>query len=245
MRLEASLTALILCHRVFGVKAVSVTCFSSIDTLTLETGRNATFDQLKIGDKILSSTRNGTLSFSPVVFLPHGPNNRATDFVEIRTSAGNALRMTPMHLVPLCDGGLASAIDLTPGTCLFSVAGQVTVKSSKKVNISGVYTAVTMNEFLVVGGVLVSPFGRRIGANKAELDDADAEDWCASPAWSKLYEKLNQDGDIKVVGIPSIQVRHSAQCKTMLHKMLENYRDLPIGWGASGWGYRNFVDIMD
>lgn len=47
-------------------------CFSGDDLVTLETGDAIRLSEVRIGDRILSASKDGVSSFSDVVFLPHG-----------------------------------------------------------------------------------------------------------------------------------------------------------------------------
>ena len=66
--------------------------------------------------------------------------------------------MTENHLVISCDGLLVYARYLHSGSCLQIADGDATVVSIKRVRALGI-TAVTMNEFIFVGGIKASPFG--------------------------------------------------------------------------------------
>jgi len=133
-------------------------CFSAEDEVTLESGLSTRFSDLKVGDRILSADKTGDLSFSDVVFLPHGLNHKKATFIELTTATGKQLRATKSHLMVTCDGTTVAAGDLSPGFCLRTVDGEDILKATKKVQANGIYTAITHNEFIVVGGVIASPF---------------------------------------------------------------------------------------
>jgi len=134
-------------------------CFSGDSTVELESGEHKTMQELEIGDRVLTADANGELSFSNVVFLPHGPNEKNAMFVQLTLGEGQALKATPKHLLRTCDGSLAAAGELDIGTCLETKSGAATVASKTYVTTAaGIYTAVTNNEFLVVDGVVASPF---------------------------------------------------------------------------------------
>jgi len=120
-----------------------------------------------IGDRVLTANADGALSYSPVVFLPHGANSQDAEFVELVTSGGKNLKATPMHLVQTCGGALAYAGGLKAGNCLMTVDGDESVKSVARVAAKGLHTAVTENEFLVVNGVVASPFAVAHGITHA------------------------------------------------------------------------------
>lgn len=134
-------------------------CFSGDSTVELESGQHKTMQKLEVGDRVLTADANGKLSFSEVVFLPHGPNEKDAIFVQLTLSEGQALKATPKHLLRTCGGSLAAAGELDIGACLETKSGAATVASKTYVtSATGIYTAVTNNEFLVVEGVVASPF---------------------------------------------------------------------------------------
>ena len=67
---------------------------------------------------ILSADRDGTVSASPVLFLPHKKNDITRKFDEVTLANGMVLRMTRNHLLPLCDGSLVTARSLEEGDCV-------------------------------------------------------------------------------------------------------------------------------
>jgi len=134
-------------------------CFSGDDTVTLESGAAKLFSDLAIGDKIQTADASGVLSFSNVVVLPHAVNNKLTSFVKVVTSSGKSLKATKMHLLQKCDGSLAYAGSLFKGDCLRTVDGDEVVTALSDVKAEGIYTAVTTSDFLVVNGIVASPFG--------------------------------------------------------------------------------------
>ena len=126
---------------------------------------------------IKGADRNGTISYSQVIFNPHPFNDGKHFFVEVVTVNGKAVRMTPNHLLPLCNGGLVTARSLQPGDCVMTADGEEKVaKTTQNVEAGGIYTAVTENEFLVVDGVVASPFALSHGIAHSLFD---REDVCA------------------------------------------------------------------
>ena len=165
------------------VGSTGAICFSGDSLLTLEDSTGKAFRDLAVGDVILSADRNGKVSPSPVVFLPHNKNNITRQFDQIETASGNVLTMTRNHLLPLCDGTLVTARSLEVGQCLRTVNGEGAVsKVTRDVTAGGVYTAVTANEFLVVNGVVASPFALANGVAYSFYDKKDVAAWCAGNA---------------------------------------------------------------
>ncbi len=139
-------------------------CFSGMDTVVTESGQNVPIRDIRVGDKVLTSNQNGDLSYSPVVYIPHGPNDVNAEFVRIATDLDKVLHVTKMHLLRTCDNdqgdtGTKRAIDLQVGECLLTIDGEETIASlDLRAHPGGIYTVVTANEYLVVGGVVASPF---------------------------------------------------------------------------------------
>ena len=75
------------------------------------------------------------------------------------TASGKSLKATKMHLIQQqCDGSLTYAGSLSEGDCLRTVDGDDAVIALSMTKATGIYTAVTTNEFLVVNGIVASPF---------------------------------------------------------------------------------------
>ena len=45
----------------------------------------------------------GVLEYSPVIYLPHGPNQVLKSFVVLATQNGGSIHMTPDHLIAKAD----------------------------------------------------------------------------------------------------------------------------------------------
>ena len=135
-------------------------CFHGDDTVALEAGGVRKISEVQVGDRILSADRSGGLSYSDVVFVPHAPNGRPSAFLELTLASGKTVRPTPRHLLKLCgdDGALATAASLDPGACLLTADGADVLVSKRPFEAHGAYTAVAMQELIVVSGVVASPF---------------------------------------------------------------------------------------
>lgn len=156
----------------------------SLDANDMELGwENVRMDSILVGDTILTANQHGELSPSTVVYLPHSHNDNLASFLEIKTKE-NTLKLTSSHLIMICDDcescynpRLVYAYQVETGQCVLEAsilhskglldsnnilfedkARSTTVISVKKVVDSGLYTLVTDNEFLIVNGVIVSPF---------------------------------------------------------------------------------------
>jgi len=124
----------------------------------MQSGASKSFADVVIGDRILTANAQGELSFSDVVFLPHAANKEVATFAELTTDSGKSIKATKMHLLQSCSGELAYAGSFKKGGCLRTVDGPETIVSAVVTTAEGLYTAVTQNEFIVVNGVLASPF---------------------------------------------------------------------------------------
>ena len=142
-------------------------CFSGADTVQLESGETKPLSEVRVGDRVLSADAAGALSYSDVVFLPHAANQEAATFFELTTAGGKSVKATKTHLLQTCSGDLAYAGAVKAGDCLRTADGDEQVTASAKVETEGVYSLVAQNEFVVVSGVVASPFAFAHGASNA------------------------------------------------------------------------------
>lgn len=133
-------------------------CFSGSDSVSLEGGETKLISEVNVGDRILTADGKGALSYADVVFIPHTANTETASFVELITEKGQTVKMTEKHLVKTCGGDLAYAGSLKPMRCVQTVEGDATVTSVRRVQAKGLYTVVTTSEFVVVSGIVASPF---------------------------------------------------------------------------------------
>ena len=191
---------------------------------------------------ILSADRDGIISASPVVFLPHPENDITRKFDEVTLANGMTVRMTRNHLVPLCDGSLVTARSLEEGDCLNTVDGADFVSSTKEsIEGRGIYTAVTEDEFLVVDGIVASPFALAHGIAHSFFNRTDVAEWCNDNSHLVSYA---EDEEIKdMISRRRRLTSDSDGCVDLMKILFENYKDEGVGWGTNGWGYRNFKTI--
>ena len=196
---------------------------------------------------ILSADRDGIISASPVVFLPHPENDITRKFDEVTLANGMVVRMTRNHLIPLCDGSLVTARSLKEDDCLMTTDGMSKVATTKhNVESGGIYTAVTKNEFLVVDGIVASPFALAHGIAHSFFDRADVSEWCKDN--SHLVEHTADEEIKSIVGSSrrrrltegSPENNKESGCVDLMETLFENYKDEGVGWGTNGWGYKNF-----
>jgi hypothetical protein len=129
-----------------------------MDMVNVEGGRRKAMADVQVGDRILAANSHGDFSYSDVVFLPHGYNDKITEFIEISTNMNNTVKFTEQHLVKTCSGALAVVGSLKSGACVKTVHGDALLTSINRVKSRGIYTVVTMDEFVVVDGIIASPF---------------------------------------------------------------------------------------
>jgi hypothetical protein len=140
-------------------------CFAGTEVVTLESGELKPISQVRIGDRIMSANKaSGVLTFSDVVYVPHGKNHDRTMFSVITTDTGRDLTMTSNHVL-LAGGCDSEQLHLIPvsgvnvGDCVQTVLGYERISSVRSVEGMGSYTVIAMEELLVVNGIIVTPFG--------------------------------------------------------------------------------------
>ena len=145
-------------------------CFSGLDTVIRDSGEVTLLKDVKVGDRILTSTSyDGPLIFSQVIAIPHSRDNKYLSFfINIETLNEMSILLTSHHLIfagdchdhisKKKDLQLTKASNVQVGQCVSTVEGtQRVTKISESIR-EGVYSVVTENEFLVVSGFIVSPF---------------------------------------------------------------------------------------
>jgi Hint module len=138
-------------------------CFAASETVQLESGDTKFVADVRIGDRVLAADSTGKSVFSPVVYLPHGANKDIATFNQISTRNGRDVKMTMNHVIFAGACGstlpLVYASEVAVGDCINTVSGQDVVVSVEAVQSEGVYTVITKEEFIVVNGIIASPFG--------------------------------------------------------------------------------------
>jgi hypothetical protein len=139
-------------------------CFSGSESVRLESGGTSHISDIRIGDRILAADASGHKLFSDVVFVPHGPNKDNALFVHITTAHGHDIKMTQSHILPSGACNTASSLPLVyaknvkVGDCVMTVSGKERVSAVGFVLGQGLYTIVTKEKFVVVNGIIASPF---------------------------------------------------------------------------------------
>ena len=154
--------------------------------------------------------------------------------------------MTRNHLLPNCDGALVTARALKKGDCILTVVGNDTVvNATRDLKNSGIYTAVSEHEFIVVDGIVASPFALAHGFAHSFFNKDDINDWCKNNA--NVLEAATDKEVKEIAARRRLDGREgedsSSNCVALLKIMFENYKDEGVGWGTDGWGYRHFKAI--
>ena len=139
-------------------------CFAGSETVTVESVGATPISRIRIGDRVLACDAAGRTLYSDVVFVPHGPNKDSALFVHITTDSGRDIRMTANHIIPSGACGntaflsLSYARNVNAGDCIMTVSGEERISAVGVVSGQGLYTIVTKEEYLVVNGIIASPF---------------------------------------------------------------------------------------
>jgi Hint module len=149
-------------------------CFGVFETVKLETGQFIPISEVKVGDRVLSADANGEFDYADVVAIPHGRNDLEGVFLRLTMTSGRDIKMTRLHMLPVgkCastvignlngivsrDTPLKYAYEVAVGDCLYTLQGLEEVAKIEMEIIQGLYSVVTMDEYVVVNGVVASPF---------------------------------------------------------------------------------------
>ena len=142
-------------------------CFAGSEIVLLESGARIFVQDVNVGDRVLSADRQGHIKFSPIISIPHAENNLKAVFHEITTVSGYQVRMSPRHIIPvgLCDDDgqtslpLVTALQAEVGLCIYNWKGaKEQIMSNRRVYGEGIYSFITEEELVVVGGIVASPF---------------------------------------------------------------------------------------
>jgi Hint module len=139
-------------------------CFAGSETVTLESGETKLISEVRAGDRVLAADASRQTVFSEVVFVPHGSNVDKSVYTHITTTHGRDIKMTHSHILPA--GACKStsplpdvyASSVTVGDCIMTVSGMEEVSAVEMVQGQGLYTIVTKDEYVVVNGIIASPF---------------------------------------------------------------------------------------
>ena len=137
-------------------------CFSKDSKIKLEDGSFINISEVKNGDKILSySPQKKEFVYSPVVYIIHEKNDDFSTFIEIKTEKNKKITMTSNHLIPVIKEDkleLITADKILMNDIIKTVDGDEQIISIENVFDSGLYTLITLEEYIVVDNIIVSPF---------------------------------------------------------------------------------------
>ena len=141
-------------------------CFAGSETVRLGPSPSEvrSISDIRVGDQVLAADAVGRTFYSEVVFIPHGTNNRNSIFLQISTVNDRSIKMTSSHVIPSGPCGSAEFLPLVyasnvrVGDCIMTVSGEETVSAVEAVQGEGLYTIVTKAEYVVVNGIIASPF---------------------------------------------------------------------------------------
>jgi hypothetical protein len=155
----------------------SSSCFAGSETVLLESGAYKSIADVRVGDRILAAAdaSGKDAIFSDVVYVPHAANNYPTSYVHLVTASGRDIKMTPSHILPAGDctapaaadfSNLLMASQVSVGQCVtvIDIGNSFAAVKEQVVSVSniageGVYSVVTEKQFIVVNGIVASPFG--------------------------------------------------------------------------------------
>ena len=88
---------------------------------------------------------------------------RASQEQQTARGSGHDVKVTKNHVLPAGVCGsvqpLVYASQVSVGECIMTVSGEERVSAVESVRGEGVYTIVTKEEYVVVNGIIASPFG--------------------------------------------------------------------------------------
>ena len=153
-------------YSMLSLAPADVSCFSSWESVQLRGGEFKLIRDVQLGDMVLSADKSLRTTYSPVIAIPHGDNDAKAEFCELLLPGQRSIVLTPEHL--LFAGACSEAADtfalveaktVSMGMCVLSSKVQKTrVEDNVRVVRLGLFTIVTEEEFLVISGVMVSPY---------------------------------------------------------------------------------------
>ena len=151
-------------------------CFYDGSLVTLEFGGSKRLADVVLGERIKTVIDDdralmSIFSFSEVKLLLHESHNEErANFVKLTTDSGKSIMMTPNHLLPICSSAnLSMALELDVGSCVFTVDGGETIVEVSTLKNTGVRSVVTDHKFVVVDGIVASPFARVTKDSKSDV----------------------------------------------------------------------------
>ena len=145
-------------------KSDSKACFAGTETVALESGEIKSISGVVVGDRVLAADARRQPLFAEFIFVPHGANEEEAFFTHITTALGRDIKLTASHILPAGDCDSQSplphvyASEVTVGSCILTVSGVEKVSAVGAVPGLGLYTIITKEQYVVVNGIIASPF---------------------------------------------------------------------------------------
>jgi Hint module len=141
--------------------ADAMTCFAADELVQKDNGEYVPISEVRVGDRVLSASGSGLFTYADVIAVPHRKNDREASFIVISTASVD-IKLTADHylMAGVCgsEWNLLRASDVLIGSCLMTTSGSAVVTATSVVRGKGIYTIVTTEEFIVVNGIVASPF---------------------------------------------------------------------------------------
>jgi len=145
-----------------GSESHSNECFHGDSRIAMADGTSKLIKDVVVGDMVIGASGKPTA----VVSVPHDTNDISTMFVTIGLKSGGKLSLTPMHLIQAgacANAGesfdLMYAKEVKAGMCVHtSSRGVQKVAYAEPEMMSGIYSIVTNEEYIVVNDMIASPF---------------------------------------------------------------------------------------
>jgi Hint module len=130
------------------------TCFPDDATVHLESGATKRMDELQIGDRVKAARG----IFSAVYMFSHKIADTVNSFVEISTSSGNILYVTPGHFIYINDVLSPSGTVRVGDSVLLGSDSRARVTSVRMVTKRGLYNPHTLHGDIIVNNVRASTY---------------------------------------------------------------------------------------
>ncbi len=89
-------------------------CFPAASTVLAEGRGLVRMDALEVGDRVLTVSKDGTVSFEDIFFFSHLDKHTRNIFLLVTTETGEQITISPLHLIPVKTGDSPSMFSLIP-----------------------------------------------------------------------------------------------------------------------------------
>jgi len=156
-------------------------CFPKDATVILDNGETKTMEQLRIGDKVLTQSTSGDLTYSKIImFLDWKPDAVSSDYVEIKAeNPKRRIELTKKHLIFKSEDGqnfeAVFAENVKAGDiikALSSDGSSIVTTRVSKVKLKqkhGAFAPLTEEGTLLVNGIMASCYALTENHNMAHL----------------------------------------------------------------------------